>query len=69
METVLNLKKVTLDKLTESSVQKLELKAAGLTYPIYVKWRKCGAHRDAFYKKFQNNMEDPFDWIPELKEN
>ena len=69
LETVLTLKKVNLDELTESSVQKLELKAAGLTFPIYVKWRKCGAHREAIYKKFQNNMEDPFDWFPELKKN
>ena len=69
LETVLSLKKVTLEELSESSVQKLELKAKGLTNPIYVKWRKCGCHRNGLYKKFQNNMEDPFDWIPELKEN
>ena len=69
LETVLSLKNVTLDELSESSVQKLELKARGLTNPIYVKWRKCSCHRDGLYKKFQNNMENPFDWIPELKEN
>ena len=69
LETVLSLKKVKLNELSDSSVQKLELKAKGFTNPVYVKWRKNGCTRNGLYKKFQNNMEDPFDWIPELKEN
>ena len=64
LETVLNLKKVTLDELTESSIKKLKLKVNGLTSDIYTKWKKCRGIR--IYTKFHNNMEDPFDWIPEL---
>ena len=64
LETVLNLKKVTIDELTESSIKRLKLKVNGLTSDIYTKWKKCRGIR--IYTKFHNNMEDPFDWIPEL---
>ena len=66
METVLSFHKLTIDKLSESSVQKLELKVKSLTCVIYEKWRKIGGHRDRLYEKFPNNMQDPFDWVPEL---
>ena len=69
LETVLSLKKVKLNELSETSVQKLELKAKGFTNPIYIKRRKNGCSRNGLYKKFKSNMEDPFEWIPELKEN
>jgi hypothetical protein len=64
LETVLNLKKLTIDELTESSIKKLKTKVNGLTSDIYTKWKKCRGIR--IYTKFHNNMEDPFDWIPEL---
>ena len=63
LETVLNLKKVTIDELTESSIKKLKTKVNGLTSDIYTKWKKSGIR---LYRRFHNNMEDPFDWIPEL---
>ena len=69
LETVLSLKKVKLNELSDTSVQKLQLKAKGFTNPIYIKRRKNGCSRNGLYKKFKSNMEDPFEWIPELKEN
>ena len=69
MEMVLSFKTVTWNKLSESSVQKLRLRAKVLTSKIYEKWRKCGFHRSGLYNEFQNKMEDPFDWIPELNDN
>merc|ERR1719483_722151 len=50
LETVLCFKNLTIDKLSESSVQKLELKVKSLTSEIYEKWRKCGAHRIGLYR-------------------
>ena len=64
METVLSFHKLTLVKVSESSVQKLELKVNSLTSAIYEKWKKIGGHRDRLYEKFPNNMQDPFDWVP-----
>ena len=66
METVLYFNNLTIDKLSESSVQKLKTKARGLTASVYGHWRRSDKHRVGLYKKFQNNMQDPFDWIPEL---
>ena len=66
METVLSFHKLTLDKVLESSVQKLELKVNSLTSVIYEKWKKNGGHKDRLYEKFPNNMQDPFAWVPEL---
>ena len=65
-ETVLTFKKVTINKLSETSVKKLETKASGLTIEIYRNWRKCGHQRGKFYKNFYNDMQDPFVWLPEL---
>ena len=62
-ETVLKWNKVTIDKLSEFSIKKLKTKASSLTSGIYTNWRKCHLQ---LYTKFNNNMEDPFDWIPEL---
>ena len=66
LETVLCLKNLTIGKLSESSIQKLEAKATGLTSAVYEKWSKCNGSRNRFYSKFKNNMQDPFDWVPEL---
>merc|ERR1712008_230052 len=45
LETVLSLKKVKLNELSDSSVEKLELKAKGFTNPICIKWKKNGCSR------------------------
>ena len=66
LETVLCFKNLTIGKLSESSIQKLEAKATGLTSAVYEKWSKCNGSRNRFYSKFKNNMQDPFDWVPEL---
>ena len=65
LETVLILKEVTIDKLSEFSVKKLKLKVRNLTQWLFTNWKKRGKHW--IYRKFQN--KDSFDWIPELKEN
>ena len=44
----------------------LETKATSLTNAIYGKWKKCGGNRYTIYRQFVNNMQDPFDWFPEL---
>ena len=56
-----------MDKLSKSSYQNLETKAKGLAKKIYLHWRRSGKNRAGLYKRFKNNMEDPFDWVPELE--
>ena len=65
LETVLNLKDVTIDKLSECSVKKLKTKVNSFTQWLKTKWRTHGIHW--INKKLKN--KDPFDWIPELEEN
>ena len=67
LETVLWVKNLTMDKLSKSSYQNLETKAKGLAKKIYLHWRRSGKNRAGLYKRFKNNMEDPFDWVPELE--
>ena len=64
LETVINLKKVTIDKLSESSVKKLTTKVNSFTSVVYRLWKKYGVYR--IYRTFQTTAH--FDWIPELKE-
>ena len=65
LETVLILKEVTIEKLSEISVKKLESKVRSFTQWLFTNWKKRGKHW--IYRRFQK--KDSFDWIPELKEN
>ena len=65
LETVLILNEVTIDKLSEVSVEKLKSKVRSFTQWLFTSWKKRGKHW--IYRKFEK--KDSFDWIPELKEN
>ena len=65
LETVLILKEVTIETLSEFSIKKLKSKVKSLTQWLFTNWKKRGKHW--IYRKFQK--KDSFDWIPELKGN
>ena len=68
-DTVLSFKNISIDKLTNSSVKTLDKKVKLFVINIRAKWKKCGSHRERIYEKFQKNMEEPFIWTPEFKED
>merc|ERR1712200_355118 len=66
---VLNFKNTSEENLSESSLQILDRRVKDFAKKVRIKWKSTGYKTGRrFYKKFQNNMEDPFMWTPELKD-
>ena len=65
-ETVLNFKKISMDKLSESSLKALDYKASCFATLVRGKWKKVKGVK-SFHRIFEG--KDTFMWTPEFKED